>query len=418
MRAEIISVGTELLLGQIVDTNAAYLSSRLPELGIGLHYRSTVGDNFERVVDALRLALSRADVVFTIGGLGPTEDDLTKEAVAEAMGIELVMDEAAAQKIREFFTTRGLTWIGNNLKQALSPKQGRAIKNDVGTAPGAIFEKDGKVVITLPGPPGEFIPMVENGVVPYLQMKTDGMPSTIISKTLRIVGIGESMVEDMVKDLIRGTNPTVATYAKLGEVHLRITAKAENKEAADELIDEVEKKLRTRLGSAVFGVDDQTIEQVVVEQLKESGLKLALAESCTGGLVSNRITNIPGSSDVFLAGIVSYSNKAKIELLGVPKELIDQHGAVSHEVAKAMASGAMAATGADIGIGITGIAGPGGATPTKPIGLVYISLSTKDGVTSKENLFAGIRIDIKQRSAQAALVMLRDYLLQVVPEIK
>lgn len=411
MKAEIVSVGTELLLGQIVDTNAAHLSKILAELGIDLLRRSTVGDNFERVVDDIRAAVSRADIVFTIGGIGPTEDDLTKEAAAEALGMELVMDEESASKIRSYFAARAISMPESNLKQALAPKVGRVLKNDAGTAPGAIFESGDKVVVTLPGPPGEFVQLVERGVRPYLREKT-GDAAIIKSRVIKIVEIGESAVEDKVADLIGTRNPTVAPLAHLGEVHLRVTAKAENDSLADLMIRDVEEKIRQRLGDTIFGTDEQTLEQVIVERLIERNTKLALAESCTGGLVSHRITEIPGCSAVYMAGIVSYSNKAKLNLLGVPKELIEHHGAVSHEVALAMAAGARAAAGADIGIGITGIAGPGGGTDTKPVGLVYIALSAEDEEFSKENHFAGSRHDIKARSAQAALVMLRRYLLQ------
>lgn len=415
MRAEIVSVGTELLLGQIVDTNAAHLSRLLAELGVDLLRRSTVGDNFDRTVEAIRLALSRADLVFTIGGLGPTEDDLTKEAAAEALGAELVIDEDSAQRIREFFATRGLTLPERNLKQALTPKDGRVLVNNVGTAPGAIFEHDGKILITLPGPPSEFIPMLESGAIPYLRDKTGGASTIIKSRVLKIVGLGESAVEDEVRDLIGTLNPTVAPLAHQGEVHLRITAKAEDSAFADRMTREVEEKIRKRLGGLVFGADEQTLEQVVVECLIERKLKLGLAESCTGGLLAHRITNVAGSSAALQAGIVAYSNKAKMKFLGVSEELIERYGAVSHEVAKKMASGARAATGAHIGMGITGIAGPGGATASKPVGLVYIALSTEDEDSSLEHRFAGSRLDIKSRSAQAALVMLRRYLLSLSP---
>jgi nicotinamide-nucleotide amidase len=411
LRAEIVSVGTELLLGQIVDTNAARLSRFIAELGIDLLHRTTVGDNFQRVVDAVRLAFSRADLVFTIGGLGPTEDDLTKEAVAEALGVELVTDEDSVRRIREFFAVRGIPFTERNLKQALTPKEGHVIINKAGTAPGAIFESGGKVVITLPGPPGEFVPMVEHGVIPYLRELTGRSPALIKSRVLRIVGLGESTVEERVKDLLSTTNPTVAPLAKGGEVHLRITAKAGDDIAADRIIYEVEEKLRERLGTLIYGIDEETLEMVVVKQLIEQKVKLALAESCTGGLLANRITDVPGSSATLLAGIISYSNEAKMKFLGVPGELIGKHGAVSCEVAHAMASGVREVTGADIGMGITGIAGPTGGTPTKPVGLVYIALSTKNDTISTENHFLGSRIDIKARSAQAALVMLRQHLL-------
>jgi len=302
-----------------------------------------------------------------------------------------------------------------NLKQALVPKNGRAIANEVGTAPGAIFEQDDKVVIVLPGPPGEFIPMVERSVVPYLRERTGGAPALIKSRLLKLAGIGESAAEDIVRDLLGSKNPTVAPLAHLGEVHLRITAKAQESSEADRMISEVEDKLRQRLGSYIFGVDDETLEQVIVEELIERKLKFGLGESCTGGLLAHRITNIPGSSEIFLAGIVAYSNEAKTKFLNVPRELIERHGAVSHEVARAMASGAREAAGADIGMGITGIAGPGGGTPTKPVGLVYIALSTESDTLSVEHKFAGNRLDIKARSAQAALTMLRQHLLSLSP---
>lgn len=416
MRAEVVSVGTELLLGQIVDTNAAYLSRVLAGLGIDLLYRSTVGDNFDRTKQAVSEALSRADLVITIGGLGPTEDDLTKEASAEAIGVELVLDEDSEARLRNFFAVRGWPLSERNLKQALGPKEGRILLNEVGTAPGAIFERDGKAIICLPGPPGEFVPMLERSVVPYLQGKSSGKPALIKSRVIKIAGLGEAMVEERVSDLIGTENPTVAPLVGLGEVHLRITAKAAGSSSADEMIREVEQKIRERLGDVVYGVDKETIEQVIVNRLIELKLKLGLAESCTGGLLSDRITNVPGSSAAYMAGIVSYSNEAKIKFLEVPEELIEEHGAVSHEVAKAMATGARKVTGADIGMGITGIAGPDGGTSTKPVGLVYIALSAENETFSTENRFTGDRLNIKARSAQAALVLLRRYLLQLSPQ--
>lgn len=411
MRAEIISVGTELLLGQTVDTDAVYISRLFAELGIDLHLRSTVGDNFERVVDAVRAALSQVDLVVTIGGLGPTEDDLTKEAVAEALGVELVSDEAAANRIKQFFVSRGLIMPARNLKQALVPREGRGFANDVGTAPGAVFEHEGKIVIVLPGPPQEFVPMVEECVLPYLREKTGVAPSIIKSRVLKIVGLGESAVEEQVIDLLETKNPTVAPLAHMGEVHLRITAKAEDADTAGLMIREVELKLRERLGDVVFGADEETLEQVVIEKLIEQNQTIAVAESCTGGLLAHRLTNISGSSAALLAGIVAYSNESKIKFLEAPREIIDEHGAVSHETAKAMALGVRTVTGADIGMGITGIAGPGGATTTKPVGLVYIALSTEEGVSSVEYRFSGNRLDVKASGAQAALVMLRRHLL-------
>ena len=408
MRAEIISVGTELLLGQIVDTNAAYISKLLPECGVDLHYRVTVGDNESRLAEALKLALSRADVVFTIGGLGPTQDDLTKETVALVVGDEMVMDEESAEFMRSFFAARGIEMPENNLKQAMIPSRGRVLRNPLGTAPGAAFEtEDGKVVIVLPGPPREFIPMVNERVIPYLRERIGECAEVIRSRVLRIAGLGESTVEDKVKHLLSGLNPTVAPLASPGEVHLRITAKAASKSEADAMIDEMDKKLVSVLGGYIFGRDNETLEEVVVKSLLQRKLTLAIAESCTGGLIANRITDVPGSSAAFLAGIVSYSNEAKKELLGVPEQLLIDKGAVSEEVARAMAEGVRRVAGSDIGISVTGIAGPSGGTPQKPVGLVYLALNTEKGTVALRQQFSGSRVDIKLRTSQVALDMLR-----------
>ncbi|MDO8589128.1 MAG: competence/damage-inducible protein A [Armatimonadota bacterium] len=418
MQAEIISVGTELLLGQIVDTNAAYLSRVLSSLGIDLYHRTTVGDNETRIAEAVRVAFETSDIVITIGGLGPTQDDLTKETVAKTLDIELLFDAEAAERIRGFFESRKLPMAESNLKQAVRPAVGRTIPNPVGTAPGAIFEKDGKSVICLPGPPVELIPMVTETVSPYLRDKRGPTAEIIKSRVLRTAGIGESAMEQMVKDLLQSGNPTVAPLVGRGEAQLRITAKASSEEIADVMIAEVETKLKERLGSYIYGVDDETLEQVVVRALIERGLTIGLAESCTGGLIADRITNVPGSSAAFLAGVTSYSNKSKTELLGVSEDILKEYGAVSGPAAEAMAQGARRAAGADIGIGVTGVAGPGGGTPQKPIGLVYIALSRKEDAHpaaertySQEFKFSGDRRNIKQRASQAALIMLRNELL-------
>ena len=350
MRAEIISVGTELLLGQIVDTDAAYLSKLLPQFGIDLHYRVTVGDNESRLADAIRLALSRSDILFTIGGLGPTMDDLTKETVAAVLGDEMVLHEESAEHMRRFFASRGIEMPESNLKQAMVPTRGRVLSNPLGTAPGAAFEADGKVVIVLPGPPREFIEMVDSQVVPYLKEMVGDSAGIIRSRMLRITGLGESSVAEMVKDLLTGSNPTVAPYASPGEVHLRITAKAGTVEAADAMIEEMDDRLIAILGKSVFGRDNQSLERVVVNKLTEPGLKLAEAESCTGGLIASRITDISGSSEPFVVGFVTYSNQAKKEVLGVDEQLLDEYGAVSEQVARAMAEGARRVSGADVAI--------------------------------------------------------------------
>jgi nicotinamide-nucleotide amidase len=411
VRAEIVSVGTELLLGQIVDTNAPYLSKLLPELGITLHHRATVGDNESRLIEALEQALSRSDIVFTIGGLGPTQDDLTKETVAKVVGDEMVIDKESERSIRKFFAVRGIEMPESNLKQAMGPIRGRIMPNPMGTAPGAIFEtEDNKVVIVLPGPPREFIPMVNERAVPYLRERVGNQSGIIRSRILRVAGLGESSVEDRVKHLLKSINPTVAPYASPGEVHLRVTASAANTAEADALIDEMDHKITDVLGECVFGRDDQTLEQVVVDSLVRRGLTFSLAESCTGGLVANRITDIPGSSAAFIAGVVSYANRAKRDFLGVDEQLLINYGAVSEQVACAMAEGVRRRSGTDVALSITGIAGPSGGTPEKPVGLVYMALASDMGTAAERYQFVGSRINIKLSASQFALNMLRLFL--------
>ena len=411
MRAEVIPVGTELLLGQIVDTDAAYLSKLLPLFGIDLHYRVTVGDNRARLADAIKTALARADVVFTIGGLGPTTDDLTKETVAEVVGDEMVLHKESVEQLKAFFAARGIDMPEANIKQAMIPKRGRMLPNPLGTAPGAAFEIDDKVVIVLPGPPREFIEMVDSQVVAYLKEHVGEVADLIRSRVLRIVGLGESSVAEMVGDLLEGANPTVAPLASAGEVHLRITAKAASTAEAEAMIDKMDANISAILGNAIFGRDDESLEKVVVSKLIERNLTLATAESCTGGFIDSRITDVSGSSEVFLVGFVTYSNKAKKEILGVDEQLLSKYGAVSEQVARAMAEGARAVSGSDIAISVTGIAGPTGGTPAKPVGLVYMALATSDETIAFEHRFSGSRMDIKQRASQAALNMLRMRLL-------
>lgn len=411
MIAEIVCVGTELLLGQIVDTNATYLSQVLASLGIDVYHKSTVGDNRERLVDAIRLAASRSDIVITSGGLGPTMDDLTKEAAAEAFDVELVEDPESAARIRDFFARRGLPVPNSNLKQALVFQGGRPIPNDLGTAPGAILEKDGKLLICLPGPPRELVPMVESYVVPYLQSKLGPTSKVLRSKVLRLVGIGESMAEQMVADLIKEANPTVAPVLSGYEVHFRITASGTDPSEVDRLIADKEKQLRERLGGYVYGSDNDTLEGVLVQLLTERGLTISVAESCTGGLVGHRITNVPGSSKTFICGVTAYANTAKTSLLGVRPESLAAFGAVSEQVAREMSEGIRKLSGSDIGVGITGIAGPDGGTPLKPVGLVYVSVSLPHSTTVAEHRFLGRREDVKQRAAQAALDAVRRMVL-------
>lgn len=406
MRAEIVSVGTELLMGQIVDTNAAYMARALAEVGISIYRRTTVGDNMERLVTALKAALAEAEIVITIGGLGPTMDDITREGLATAMGDTLIQDEKIAEGLRQFFSKRNMPVLESNLRQAMVPVHGRAIDNPNGTAPGVLFEKDGKIGIALPGPPNEFIPMTDNHVLPYLRQKT-GNVGTIRSLVLRVAGVGESAAEDRIKDLMLDSNPSVAPYAKVGEVHLRVSAKAERAEEADRMIAARAALVRERLGEAIYGENDDPLEKAVVNLLKERGKTVSTAESCTGGLVAQRITDVAGSSAVFLGGVVAYSNAAKSDLVSVPADLIERVGAVSPEVAQALAEGARARFGADYGIGVTGIAGPDGGTPEKPVGLVYLAVAYSGGCDVDKANFIGSRAVVRHRASQTVLNMLR-----------
>ncbi|MCS7209102.1 MAG: competence/damage-inducible protein A [Fimbriimonadales bacterium] len=404
MTVEVISIGTELLLGQIVDTNAAWLSARLAEVGVGVYRRTTVGDNLTRIVAALREALERADGIVAIGGLGPTDDDLTREAIAELLGEPLVLDEGEAARLHEFFATRGRTVNERQLRQAMRPRSAQTIPNPHGTAPGLYAEWHSKPIFALPGPPNEFQPMVVDAVLPRLAQRAGGC--VIRSRVLRLCGIGESDAEAQLQDLISSSNPTLAPLAKLGEVHFRITARADSPDQAEQMIAEMEHAVRARIGAYIFGVDETTLEQAVVQSLIEAGQSLAIAESCTGGLLGHRITSVAGSSEVFLGGVISYSNALKEALLGVPREVLQAHGAVSEPTAQAMAEGARQRLGSWWGIGITGIAGPGGGTPEKPVGLVYVGVSDPTGTVVKRQVFPGDRATVKYRATQYALWLL------------
>ena len=405
MTAEIVSVGTELLLGQIVDTDAAHLAQVLPEYGVACHRRQTVGDNLERLAEALRAALERADIVFTIGGLGPTEDDLTRDAISLAIEDPLVLDEKVAEKLRKLFALRKLTWTESQVRQAMRPSCAEPIKNPNGTAPGLLCRhSSGKIVISLPGPKGEFVPMVEGSIRDFLSSLKTGQ--VIVSHILKTAGIGEAALEDRVRDLIHGGNPSVAPYAHPGEVHLRITASAPSIADAEKLMEPVEAQLRKILGDAVYGGKDDTLESVVVRELCRRDEKLAVAESCTGGGLGDRITSVPGCSGTFVGGVISYANEIKSELLGVAMETLENKGAVSEECAKEMAEGVSRALDSHWGISITGIAGPDGGTEQKPVGLVYVGVTGPDGTTVEEYRFRGNRENIRQRSVQMALIQI------------
>ncbi|WP_309714473.1 competence/damage-inducible protein A [Armatimonas sp.] len=408
MTAEIISFGTELLLGQIVDTDAAYLAQKLSQCGVSVYNRATVGDNLERATAALTLALSRSDIVFCIGGLGPTGDDLTRMVIAAALDAPLVRDPVLVALLTAWFEKRGYTTSDAIFLQADVPTGGVPIPNANGTAPGLWVEKDGKTVVALPGPPNEFVPMVDTEILPRIGGSSG---SVIRSRTLRIVGMGESVAEEKTADLMAAANPSVAPYAKPAEVHLRVTAKAASAEEAEALIAPVANEIKTRLGSVIYGEDDQTLEEVVVRLLEAQGKTVATAESCTGGWLAQRITAISGSSSVFHTGVVTYANESKMGLLGIPRALIGALGAVSPEVAKAMAERVRDLGQADFGIGVTGIAGPGGGSDEKPVGLVYIAVAGPEGTELTKNIFPGQRADVRWRATQTALDMLRKQLI-------
>jgi nicotinamide-nucleotide amidase len=408
MNAEIIGIGSELLLGQIVNTDAQFLSEQLSALGIDVYWHTVVGDNHNRIMEALSTASLRSDIIITTGGLGPTMDDLSKETMAEFLGLELKVHKPSLKRIENYFNSLGREMTESNKKQALFPEEAIILKNDNGTAPGAIIEKNKKTYIILPGPPSELKPMFINEVKPYLEGKTG---SEIYSKVMRIFGVGESSVEERIKDLLKNQrNPTIAPLAGAGEVTLRITAKAASRMEADQLIEPVRKEILNRLGNSVYGYDEDSLETIVLKSLKEKGLKLALAESCTGGLVSNMITNVPGTSEVLLESCITYSNEAKIKRLGVSEETLKRYGAVSSQTAYEMAEGIRKTSGADIGGAITGIAGPGGATNQKPVGLVYMAISSSEGTKTRELRLGGNRLRIKSSSALHLLNWLRLYL--------
>ncbi|MGM0471694.1 MAG: competence/damage-inducible protein A [Bacillota bacterium] len=411
MQAEIIAVGTELLLGQIVDTNTAYLAQQLADLGIDVYHQSTVGDNYERLKSTLQSSLQRADLIITTGGLGPTDDDLTREVIADAVGVELVKDDKLAADIASYFEAADRKMAANNLTQAYLPAGAEPINNQRGTAPGIILEAQDSIIIALPGVPPEMKAMTEEEVIPYLTNQI-AREELIKSKVLKVVGYGESDLEIEIKDILNNqTNPTLALLAGRGEVKLRLTVKAESESKADDLLAQLEAKLRSRLGESIFGIDSETMAEVVGKKLRNSGLTLATAESCTGGLIGDRITNVSGSSDYFECGVVTYSNQSKEELINVQAQTLQQFGAVSAQTAEEMAIGVRELAGTDVGMAVTGIAGPTGGSKEKPVGLVYLGLAVGEEVRSYQFNLHGSRQQIKHLTSQYALDKLRRYLI-------
>jgi nicotinamide-nucleotide amidase len=406
LKAEIISVGTELLLGEITDTNASFLSSQLPMLGIDLYWISQVGDNQARLVEVLSRAWQRSDLILITGGLGPTEDDLTREAIAEMLGEKLRIEPALERELEEFFARRGRQMSPSNIKQAALIPSAKAIHNMRGTAPGWWVERDGHILVAMPGPPEELHSMWHKEVLPQIRQRFSG--AIILSKTIKTFGLGESAVGELVSPLLSSANPTLAIYAKADGIHLRVTAKARSQKQADSMVAQYEASVWSILGEYIWGTDNETLESVVGSLLTEKGLSLAVMESCTGGLLAATITDIPGASTYFRGGLVAYSNEAKIAY-GIDARLITDYGVISAEVAQTMAEAARLRLGADIGIGITGVAGPN-EVESKPVGMVYIGIDDGKRKQVIKGNYPGDRARVKRRATTAALFELRKML--------
>ncbi len=410
MKAEIIAVGTEILLGDIINSNAQYLAQELAALGIDMYYQQVVGDNESRILHAFEEAYSRSDIIITTGGLGPTADDLTKEVAAKYFNKELLQHEESIEKIKNYFKSRERKMTENNLKQGLIPEGAIVINNNNGTAPGVIIEENNKIMIILPGPPKEMKPMFEETVKQYLQKRSD---SILVSRVVKILGIGESAVADELKDIMDAqTNPTIAPYAKEVGVMLRITAKAKTQEEALNLIKPVEEEIKKRLGENIYATEDINLEDVVAELLIEKKLTISTAESCTGGMIAATLINYPGISEVLLEGAVTYSNEAKHKRLGVKNETLEKYGAVSEETAREMAIGIAKTASTDVSVVTTGIAGPGGGTEEKPVGLVYIGVYVQGEVIVKRCIFNGNRSRVRLQATTTGLDMLRRILIK------
>ena len=408
--AEIIAVGTELLLGNIVNTNARDISQALSAVGVNVFWHTVVGDNPQRLKEALDVARRRADIIITTGGLGPTYDDLTKQTICESFGKPLVLHQDILDGLKVFFEKNvHMKMPSNNLQQAELPEGCTVFDNPVGTAPGCAFEADGVHVLMLPGPPFEMLTMLKGHVIPYLR----GLSSeVIVSHDIMTFGLGESPMEELMREkMSRMENPSLATYAKPSEVRLRATAKAESVEAAEAMLSPVVKDVTDFLGDYVYGVDVASLEDVCFRLLKEKGLTFATAESCTGGRVAERITALPGVSAVYRGGVVSYWTSVKADVLGVPADILEAHGAVSEETARAMAEGARRVTGADIAVSVTGVAGPDPDERGVAVGIVYIGLATPDGTFCRPLDLGKRRRDrIQDLASNHALDVVRRYL--------
>ncbi|MBT4511693.1 MAG: competence/damage-inducible protein A [Chloroflexi bacterium] len=407
MKAEIISVGTEILLGEITDTNAAYIASELPSLGIDLYWVTQVGDNRGRLVSILKRAWDRSDLIIVSGGLGPTEDDLTRESIAEMLGEDMEIDSDLEKWLRDLFSRFGYEMPECNLKQANLIPSAKAIPNPRGSAPGWWVKQGGKTLLAMPGPPGEMQRMWAEEIKDELRRSIDS--AVIVSRTLKILGLGEAGVDEMISHLLSSSNPSIGVYAKPTGIELRLTAKAETQQAADGMVAPLEAEIRSIFGENIWGTDDEIMEKVVGDLLREKSLTLATMESCTGGLLASVLTDVPGSSAYFKGGLVSYSNEMKIAF-GVERDIIDEHGAVSRQVAEAMARAVRDRLGADVGVGLTGIAGPE-EIEDKPVGTIYIGVTDGTITRSTHTIFPQHRPRIKRYGATVALSELRRFLI-------
>lgn len=412
MKAEIISIGSEILRGQIIDTNANFIAQKLTKLGIDLEHISAVSDNLEPLLSTLKLALQRSNLIITTGGLGPTEDDITYHTIARALNLKLIKYPEAEENLKRIFKKINTTLSPSNLKQVYLPEGAKIIINQYGTAPAMILEKDNKIICSFPGVPYEMKNLIEENLIPYLKEK---FPPSMIkkSKTLKITGLGESSVNELIRDYInKKTNFSFGIYANPEDIQVQITTQAPTEKETDKLLQYSVNQLKKILGNYVYGTDKQSLEEVVGNLLKNKKIKVAVAESCTGGMLGEMITRIPGSSEYFQGGVISYNAKVKEDLLKVPPEVIRKYGEVSRQVAKSMAEGVRRCCQSNVGISITGIAGPGGATEKKKVGLVYMALSDGQKTITKKHQLFGSRQLIRLRSARRALNMLRMYLIE------
>ena len=412
MKCEIINVGDEILSGKTLNTNAHYICDKLLSLNLQTRFNTVIRDDKTDIENITELAIKRSDIIIYTGGLGPTYDDFTKEVVCEKLSANLILNNEILENIKNNFESRGIVMSENNIKQAYIPENCTVLKNEKGTAPGFYIEAKGKIIILLPGPPKEMNNMFEKSVIPLISKLSS---TKIRSEIIRTIDIGESKLEELIKDTIENyKQATIATYASKGKVDIRITFSSKNEQTIESLFEDIKGELNSTIGDYIYSYEDESLEEVVFKKLKQNGFKIGFCESCTGGLISSRFTKISGASSVLDRSIVTYSNRSKIEEVGVSKETLDLYGAVSEQTAIEMAKGLLEKGDLDISVSVTGIAGPDGGTKNKPNGLVYICLATKDDVIVEKNIYLGDREDIQNRSSNSAFNLIRKYLNKTI----